>query len=276
MRKLLNGVSQMRLTTFSPDPIKTIPFWNAGRGGVGAVLDSLPVQHGRVDRLPEGFSALVVTSDLQGREDQAGSPGQLLGSFLPTILRETIHSELEIQENSRIGALLAGDFYTHPTLEKRGGTGDVQNVWAAFAAAFDQVIGVPGNHDLFEGKPSPTLLPNGSNFLDGSTAKMGDLVFAGLGGIIGNSGKPHRRTLETYLETLEHVLKKKPDILLMHEGPGGEDETQPGLPGLQKFLVTREISLVIRGHSHWPHPLAEIAGKLQILNVDARVLILTE
>lgn len=34
--------------------------------------------------------------------------------------------------------------------------------------------------------------------------------------------------------------------------------------------------LVIRGHTHWPDPLAEFPSGLQILNVDKRVVILTE
>lgn len=269
----------MKVLSLSDEPFHILPFWNAGRGGVGPFIDSLPIHIATVDRLPEGFSVLIATSDLQGRDDHMGAPGQLLGEVVPSFLREIILPGIGFPKEAKVGALLAGDFYALPTLEKRGGTGDVQTVWAAFANAFDQVIGIPGNHDLFEGKTAPSSLSQGATFLDGTTAMIGDLKVAGLGGIIGRPtrpGKPHRRQLEVYLEILDQILKEKPDILLSHEGPGGEDHTQSGLPGLQKYLVAREISLVIRGHSHWEKPLTEIAGKLQVLNVDQRVVILSE
>lgn len=35
-------------------------------------------------------------------------------------------------------------------------------------------------------------------------------------------------------------------------------------------------TLVVRGHSHWDEPLAELKSGTQVLNVDARVVVLTE
>ena len=58
----------MRITSIQPEVIQEIPFLNAGRGAGGFYRVSLPVQHGFVDALPGGMSALVVTADLQGRE----------------------------------------------------------------------------------------------------------------------------------------------------------------------------------------------------------------
>ncbi len=50
--------------------------------------DLLPVHVARVDRLPEGTSGIVVTSDLQGREtlqESSGKPPLTYGgAFLPT------------------------------------------------------------------------------------------------------------------------------------------------------------------------------------------------
>ena len=48
-----------------------------------------------------------------------------------------------------IGVLLAGDLYTVPALDRRGGSGDVTAVWRAFGDEFSWVVGVAGNHDTF-------------------------------------------------------------------------------------------------------------------------------
>ena len=58
-----------------------------------------------------------------------------------------------------IGVLLAGDFYTVPALDRRGGSGDVTAVWKAFGDESSWVVGVPGNHDTFGEDPnsSPRL-----------------------------------------------------------------------------------------------------------------------
>ncbi len=53
---------------------------------------------------------------------------------------------LGADHSSPVAALLAGDFYTVPALDKRGGTGDVTDVWRAFGECFAWVA---GNHDLF-------------------------------------------------------------------------------------------------------------------------------
>jgi hypothetical protein len=34
--------------------------------------------------------------------------------------------------------------------------------------------------------------------------------------------------------------------------------------------------LVVRGHAHWPEPLVELASGVQVLNVDARVVVLRQ
>jgi len=35
-------------------------------------------------------------------------------------------------------------------------------------------------------------------------------------------------------------------------------------------------SLVVRGHAHWKQPLVQLSGGAQVLNVDARVVVLHE
>lgn len=60
----------------------------------------------------------------------------------------------------------------------------------------------------------------------------------------------------------------------MHDGPG---IAELGLRGSQRmFEAVSCLSkpLIIRGHAHWKQALAELPAGLQILNVDARVVVL--
>ena len=57
-----------------------------------------------------------------------------------------------VPDPARTGVLLAGDLYTVPPLERRGGAGDTTPVWQAFADRFRWVAGVVGNHDDFGGR----------------------------------------------------------------------------------------------------------------------------
>jgi hypothetical protein len=49
---------------------------------------------------------------------------------------EQVLPMLGADNSSPVAALLAGDFYTVPALDKRGGTGDVTDVWRAFGRAY--------------------------------------------------------------------------------------------------------------------------------------------
>jgi 3',5'-cyclic-AMP phosphodiesterase len=147
----------MRIVNFQTEPVFEFRYLNAGRGSGQFYEDRLPVHRARVDRLPEGVSALVATADLQGRErfqDSRDGSIRLLGEVLPARLVNEAFPALKVQEPARAIALLAGDFYTVPALDKRGGTGDVTNVWLAFAEYFSCVAGIPGNHDSFGETPS--------------------------------------------------------------------------------------------------------------------------
>jgi len=124
----------------------TIPYLNAGKGIGNFYSVTLPVHIAQVDRLPLGTSAIIVTADLQGREtfdSAAGQPLRLLGEVVPSLLATQILSDSEFSQGE-VGVFLAGDFYTVPGLDKRGGTGDVTPVRRAFSDQFDWVCGVPG------------------------------------------------------------------------------------------------------------------------------------
>ncbi len=84
---------------------------------------------------------------------QTGPQLRLLGEWLPQILAESILPGLPLPAG-RVGVLLAGDFYTVPSLDKRGGSGDVDSVWQAFGEHFHWVVGVAGNHDTYAGYAS--------------------------------------------------------------------------------------------------------------------------
>lgn len=269
----------MKIIEIQTSPIAEFQYLNAGRGPGQFYEDRLPVHLARVDRLPDGVSAIVVTADLQGRErfqDSAGGPLRLLGEVLPQRLVREVLPTLGIRESMPVGVFLAGDFYTVPALDQRGGTGDVTSVWHAFADSFSWGVGVPGNHDLFGDPPQRRpKLPSRMHYLDGDTVNVAGLKIAGLGGIIGNINRINRRSEDDYLATLKRLVEAPPDILLMHDGPDGSQPAQRGLLRVRELLIESGMGLVIRGHAHWDQPFAEFESGLQVLNVDARVVVLT-
>lgn len=268
----------MRIIEFQSSPVFEFRYLNAGKGSANFYEDRLPVHVARVDRLPEGVAALIATADLQGRErfqDGAGGPIRLLGEVLPQRLVDEVFPALNIHETGHVGALLAGDFYTVPALDKRGGTGDVTRVWNAFADSFGWVAGVAGNHDTFGDQPNRRpRFPRRMYYLDGEVLEICGLRIAGIGGIIGSTEKPNRRSEEDYLATVKSLLERRPELLLMHEGPDGLQSAQRGLPRIREILMPSDLNLVIRGHAHWDDPFVEFANGLQVLNVDARVVVL--
>lgn len=259
-------------------PVLQIPFLNAGRRAGGFYEDILPVHVGRVTQLPDDVDAILVTADLQGRErfeEAAGGPPRLLGEVLPARFAERWLPELDMPPPDRIGVVLAGDFYTVPNLDRRGGTGDVTAVWRAFADHFAWVIGVAGNHDTFG--PQDDVRPRfgGSMFyLDGDRVRVGGMQFAGVGGIIGNPRRVHRRSEVDYEGVLTSLLQHQTDVLVTHDGPDVPGQNHQGSTLIREVIQRHPPGLVIRGHSHWKHPLAVLPGGVPVLNVDARVVLL--
>ncbi len=248
----------------------------APRGGsVGA---ELPILRGTVDSLPGELMALLITSDLQGVAPLPSQGGALalLGEVLAEHLAEL--AELgELPPLGRIGVLLAGDLYSAPAGDQRGATGDVRRVWQAFTERFRWVAGVGGNHDLF-GTPRErerfTDLP-GVHFLDGTATELDGLRIGGVSGIIGNPRKPGRRDDQTFFELLDLALFCRPEVLILHEGPDAPRFRRPGNPSIREHLeVARRDLLIVCGHAHWHEPLAQLDSGSQILNVDARAVLL--
>ena len=270
--------SGMKIETFNFEPIFQFPFLNAGRRPNDFYEDRLPVFTAKVDQLPDGVDAFVVTADLQGRAmpgagQTIGLP--LLGEVLPGLLSDFFYKKRI--NPKRIMSLLAGDFYTYPDLHGRGGTGDVLPVWQTISDAYGMTIGVPGNHDTFGETKSyvPRSIAQNAVVLDGERIESNGLSFAGLGGLIGNPIKNFRRDHEDFFETLELILLERTDVLLMHTGPSIKEISGcKGEFGVRELIEKSDVDLLIRGHAHWPRPFVEMDSGTQILNVDCRVVIL--
>jgi hypothetical protein len=170
---------------------------------------------------------------------------------------------------ARTGVVLAGDLYSVPEANKRGGHGSVAPVWNAFADAFAWVIGVPGNHD----DASSVRCDERVAVLDGSTVTIDGLRVAGVGLISGNPAKVGRRSDESQLARIRAVVDADVDLLVLHEGPHG-DQAQPGHREIRQVVEERGVPLTVCGHVHWDRPLAHHA-RGQILNVDTRVVVMT-
>lgn len=267
----------MKILELNSNPIVEFDFLNAGRRPNQFYVDKLPVHVGKVDRLPDGVDALVVTADLQGREafpDQRQSDElRLLGEVLPQMLRPML-AEIGISSDANVGAILAGDFYTYPDLHGRGGTGDVTHVWHAFADEYCWVVGVAGNHDTFGDSKGMSTSRAQVHFLDNDRINLAGLKIAGLSGVVGNIKKNFRRTKEDYLDAVESLLSDETDIMIMHDGPDADESGFKGIQEVREIMELTRPRLVVRGHSHWPRPLVELENDVQVLNVDATVVIL--
>ena len=272
----------MRVLSLNTDPIHELSYLNASHGPGGFEEVRLPVLEAAVDHLPESVEAIVATGDLQGRErfeDAGGGPLRLPGEVLPGWLAETVFARDGYPRPDQVSVWLAGDLYTVPALDRRGGTGDVTAVWKAMREVFGWVAGVAGNHDLFG--TALAVRPHCSrssrmHFLDGERVSIGGLTIAGVSGIIGNPRRPQRKSEEQYLALVERLLGERPDVLLLHDGP------EAPFPGCRGSASVREVAqrcpatLIVRGHAYWPTPLVELVNGTQVLNVDARVVLLRQ
>lgn len=257
------------LVSVEDEAFAELRYLNAARGG-GTVSERLPIQRGAVRGLPPGLDALVATSDLQGvvrpRKD---APSTLLGIAVAELLEE-LAFDGAIPPAERTGVLLAGDLYSVPDADKRGGHGDVAAVWRAFAP-FAWVAGVAGNHDDVSQLVSGERL----HLLDTEVIDKGGLRLGGVGYIAGNPQKRGRRAEDDQLERLELVAMEGVDILVCHEGPSGPGSggAQLGHPGVRALVERHRVPLTLCGHVHWDQAVAR-TERGAILNVDARVVVL--
>jgi len=233
----------------------------------------LPFIKGEISGLPDDLDAIIVTSDLQGLVVDNGKE-ELLGEVLPEFLKLFLEVEFPDLKPEKIGIFLCGDFFA--TLTKRGGLGDVRNVWNKFNLNFKWVAGISGNHDSFGTTIEFEKLKSseGIYYITKETIKIGNLKISGISGIIGKPEKPNRIMEEEYLKLLEKLLSKEPDVLLLHQTPDFPALNLRGNSKIRDILEKCESTLVFCGHNHWQHPLVDLKNKTQILNADSRVIIL--
>ncbi len=263
----------MRFRDIGANPVAELPYLAAGTGG-RAQHATLPLLLGRVEGLPPGVTALLCTSDLQGRGVGAHA-GQLLGVAVASWLQDLAEEGL-VPSLSSLGAVLAGDLYAAPRADLRGAAGDVRPVWEAFRERFCWVAGVPGNHDEFGPEtPADFSTRTSSHVLDGQLVELDGLRVAGLGGVIGRADKPHRRDERAHCSELAVLLRRKPDVLVLHEGPVVPERELLGHPAIRQALRAAEDTLVVAGHAHWPTPWVRLPSGPDVLNVDGRVVLLT-
>ena len=268
----------MRILSLDSNPVHAIRCLNAGGSPGTFAEETIPVLTGRVEGLPKGVDTLLITSDLQAREtfhDSCGRPPRLLGEAIPERLADEWLPAWGFSP-ARTAVVLAGDFWTEPALDARGGIGNVSEVWRAFGRHFAWVAGVAGNHDAFGPQPvTPPRFACNLHFFDGTSRCFWSLRMGGVSGILGNPRKPWRRTDEDYLSRLETVLHEPLDLLILHDGPDAPHHRLKGRANVRERIESRPPKLVVRGHDHWPVPLVELPAGVQVLNVDKRVVVLS-
>lgn len=200
--------------------------------------------------------------------------GEVLATELKPLARRRAIPPLD-----RFGIVLGGDLYVDPLLKKRGGLGDVRDVWRALGRRTRWVAGVAGNHDELGGSAAALAEFNdepGVHVVDATVTQVDGLTIGGVGGVVGPPSKPNRRTLPDFIAAVDEVLAARPDLLVLHQGPPPVSGGTRGIPELRERLSsvdTRDL-LVVFGHDRWKQPLEILPNGVQLLNVHGRVVIL--
>lgn len=259
-------------------PVDFFSYTEVGTGlsssGKPCLVDKqLPIYVGEFEGGAADLDVLVLCSDLQGLV-QEKETWDLLGTVLPSFLQLWLAVELDLEETAQIGALLCGDFYTN--LDKRGASGDIRVVWKAFGAAFDWVAGVAGNHDRFGTIEEEAAFKSTKNIhlLEAESVELAGLNIGGLSGIIGRADKPQRLEEATYLKHLKKLLRQDLDLLLLHESPDYPPLNLQGKASIREVIEQSPAARIASGHCHWTQLAVVLEGGTQVLNLDAKVLVL--
>ena len=255
----------MKVIDISENPFHELRYRSSGRGGQIRKV-TLPFYKLIVNELPKGISSFVLTSDLQGREQNKKS-NRLVGEAVAEEL-SILHKLGEIPPINFIA--LAGDLFDYPELHKLGGTGDVTSVWNAFAKSFPFVVGVHGNHDIVVNSE----LAENTTVLDGNSTQQVGIRIGGVSGIVGRNNRNQRKSQQEFMSALTKVTSEKNDLILLHQGPEDIENMQRGDPEITAHFSSKGSCLVAFGHCHWSQPFIEL-GENQILNVDNRLYLVT-
>lgn len=269
----------MRIINIDLNPLEKYPYWVVQTGGRdingNRVIEKVNLQilKGSFNDLGKDIDAIIATSDLQGIV-KSDDREYLLGQKLPEFLSMLIEIEFPNLAKNRIGVILCGDLYAN--IEKRGGFGDVKEVWRAFNKHFKWVIGVTGNHDDFGNSNEFENFKKEKNihYLHNQVKEIDKIKFGGIGGIIGRNDKPNRIEEKEYLKILKELLLKQPNVILIHQSPDNIDAIKQGNEEIRKVIESSPPNLIFCGHSHWDKPLATLENGSQIVNVEGRVVVL--
>lgn len=268
----------IRLLSDELKPIHQIATTIVGHPRKRAAPGQLDVLEIEVERLPGDLKALVIASDLQGYDEQAlyqePAERRLMGHAVAQEL-DTLCELGILPDAIQTGVMLLGDLWAEPMLDKMGGLGDVEGVWRSFVERFRWVAGVAGNHDLFAGQAAfGHVFDRWANTyaLDGQVVELDGLTVGGVSGVIGKKGKAWRVPQSEFLGRLERVLRKRPDVVLLHHGP--DSDTGRGSPEIREVIERHSPTLICCGHCYWPDPLATFSQGTQVINADSRVVVL--
>ena len=272
-------ISMIRIKSVDNKPIHEIVYeYPEGAGRVAT--DRFCVFRAAGVGLPPPLQAVLVMSDIQGREpswDRPGKVQRLLGEVIAEDLG--VLSDLgDLPPRETIGVLLAGDLFVVPGLDKRGGGGDVSGIWDVFHDGFRWVAGTAGNHDRF-GTGAMDTQPHFNrpnvHYLDAATVDVDGIRLGGVAGVIGKASKPFRREERDFIAAIERVMAQTPDVLVLHEGPSGRSPERPGHDSVREVLERTPQTLVVCGHVHWPgHDVEELANGTQVVNADAKAFLI--
>jgi hypothetical protein len=259
----------MRISGIDAAPFHLLPYSLSASGN--SARCELPFFRAFVDGLPDSLDAILATADLQGVVNTRGTAVGLGEALRPAIQR--LRDDGRLPARDRSAAILAGD------LHARADEDDVLPVWRAVEQACRWVVGVAGNHDRLGPVASHPMAPealNGLNahLLDASTVTVDGIRIGGLGGIVGSDDGTWQRREKDYTAALSSLMEQHCDMLVLHDGPNVAGTDLPGWPSVRRVLEAAVPVLLIRGHDHWPDPVAELANGTQVLNVEGRVVVL--
>jgi len=279
MKSRRKGEARLRVVSIGEEPIEQLPYTAAAPGSRGVNYEYLPIYFGEMRGLPDGVDALILASDLQGVAGHVAVDGEQrvrqIGEELPEFLALLLDSYGTRFDPQRVVVLLCGDLYGDPA--QRGSSGDPLPVWEAFRSHFGTVLGVSGNHDMVTsaGKARLAAAPGVDFYEEPRMTLHRGLNIAGLGGVTGRAGKPNRMPEEEYIGALQKLLRRNPDVLMLHQGPDVPAFGLPGHEGIRRALTAGPPLLLCCGHVHWDRPMAELDNGTQVINADGRVLVFT-
>jgi Icc protein len=251
----------MRISAVEASPFHVLPY--TASSSANSARGELPFFRASVDELPDSLEAIIATADLQGFAG-AGETLVGLGEAVASTIAQ-LQRERKLPAPDRTGVILCGD------LRAGAGEDDVLPVWRAFGVISRWVAGVAGNHDLL----GPCAYRDANaHLLDGSTVTVDGIRIGGLSGIVSSTeGLWHRRESD-YKTALSSLMEQRCDVLVLHDGPNVAGTNLPGWPSIRRVLESAAPAMLVRGHDHWPNPVAELANGTQVLNVEGRVVVL--